>query len=100
MLATGGSAVATTDIVKRWGVKKIKFVGFDSSPTLVDALKKGELNGLVVQNPYKMGYEGVKAVALHNNGQSSPRLIDTGVEIVTSESLTDPKIIRLLGLQQ
>jgi uracil phosphoribosyltransferase len=32
MLATGGSAVATTDILKKWGVKKIKFVGLIGSP--------------------------------------------------------------------
>jgi uracil phosphoribosyltransferase len=32
MLATGGSAVATTDILKRWGVKKIKFVGLIGAP--------------------------------------------------------------------
>ena len=32
MLATGGSAVATTAIVKRWGVRKIKFVGLIGAP--------------------------------------------------------------------
>jgi uracil phosphoribosyltransferase len=32
MLATGGSAVATTNILKRWGVKKIKFVGLIGAP--------------------------------------------------------------------
>ena len=32
MLATGGSAVATTDVLKRWGVKKIKFVGLIGAP--------------------------------------------------------------------
>ena len=32
MLATGGSAVATTDILKHWGVKKIKFVGIIGAP--------------------------------------------------------------------
>jgi uracil phosphoribosyltransferase len=32
MLATGGSAVATADILKRWGVKRIKFVGVIGSP--------------------------------------------------------------------
>ncbi len=32
MLATGGSAVATTDVLKRWGVKKIKFVGLIGTP--------------------------------------------------------------------
>jgi uracil phosphoribosyltransferase len=32
MLATGGSAVATADVLKRWGVKKIKFVGLIAAP--------------------------------------------------------------------
>jgi len=32
MLATGGSATATTDVLKRWGVKKIKFVGLIGAP--------------------------------------------------------------------
>lgn len=32
MLATGGSAVATIDILKNWGVKKIKFVGLIGAP--------------------------------------------------------------------
>ena len=32
MLATGGSAVATVDILKRWGVKRIKFVGLIGAP--------------------------------------------------------------------
>lgn len=40
MLATGGSAVATTDIVKRWGVKKIKFVGLIGSPEGIAAMQK------------------------------------------------------------
>jgi len=40
MLATGGSAVATTDIVKRWGVKKIKFVGLIGAPEGIAAMQK------------------------------------------------------------
>jgi uracil phosphoribosyltransferase len=39
MLATGGSAVATVDIVKRWGVKKIKFVGLIGAPEGIAALQ-------------------------------------------------------------
>jgi ribose transport system substrate-binding protein len=78
----------------------VKMVAFDPDKSLIDGLRSGEVAGIVVQDPYKMGYEGVKVVALHNQGQSSPRLIDTGVEVVTSENLTDPKIMRLLGEQQ
>jgi uracil phosphoribosyltransferase len=40
MLATGGSAVATIDILKRWGVKKIKFVGLIGSPEGVELMQK------------------------------------------------------------
>ena len=39
MLATGGSAVATTAIVKRWGVKKIKFVGLIGAPEGIAAMQ-------------------------------------------------------------
>jgi uracil phosphoribosyltransferase len=39
MLATGGSAVATVDILKRWGVKKIKFVGILAAPEGVKTLQ-------------------------------------------------------------
>ena len=40
MLATGGSAVATVDILKRWGVKKIKFVGLIAAPEGVEMMQK------------------------------------------------------------
>jgi uracil phosphoribosyltransferase len=39
MLATGGSAVATVDILKRWGVKRIKFVGLIAAPEGIKALQ-------------------------------------------------------------
>jgi ribose transport system substrate-binding protein len=78
----------------------VKLVAFDPDKTLLDGLRVGQVDAIILQNPYQMGYEGVKVVALHNNGQSSPRLINTGIEMVTSETLTDPKIMRLLGLQQ
>lgn len=38
MLATGGSAVATVDILKKWGVKKIKFLGLIAAPEGITAL--------------------------------------------------------------
>jgi len=40
MLATGGSAVASTDIVKTWGVKKIKFVGLIGAPEGINAMQE------------------------------------------------------------
>jgi uracil phosphoribosyltransferase len=40
MLATGGSAIATVDILKEWGVEKIKFIGVIASPEGISALHK------------------------------------------------------------
>ncbi len=40
MLATGGSATATVDVLKRWGVKKIKFVGIIGAPEGIEAMTR------------------------------------------------------------
>lgn len=79
---------------------EIKMVAFDPDKTLLDGLRTGQVNAIVLQNPYQMGYEGVKAVAMRLKGESVARMIDTGVDVVTSENLTEPKILRLLGEQQ
>jgi ribose transport system substrate-binding protein len=75
---------------------KIKFVGFDASPPLVEALQKGEIHALVVQNPRKMGYLGVKTLVAHLNGEKVEATIDTGVALITKENLNDPEIKALL----
>ena len=69
--------------------KKI-FVGFDSSDELVKALRNQEIHALVLQNPFKMGYDGVKAIVDHLNGKEVPRRIDTGVYVVTPENMDEP----------
>ncbi|MCA1595745.1 MAG: substrate-binding domain-containing protein, partial [Chloroflexi bacterium] len=43
-------------------ISKVKFVGFDASPDLVTALGQKQIQGLVVQNPFNMGYLGVKTL--------------------------------------
>jgi ribose transport system substrate-binding protein len=75
---------------------KVKFVGFDSSPKLVEALQKGEINGLVVQNPRKMGHDGVKAVVDHIKKNPVEKRIDTGANLVTGDNMKDPEIAKLL----
>jgi len=75
---------------------KIKFIGFDSSKTMIAALKAGELSGFVVQDPLKIGYLGVKTLVQHIQGEKVPRRIDTGSTLVTRENLNQPKIRELL----
>ena len=75
---------------------KVKFVAFDASDRLLEALKDGRLHALVVQDPVRMAYEGVKAVVDHLRGRAVEKRIDTGVVLVTPENLSDPEIDRLV----
>jgi ribose transport system substrate-binding protein len=82
--ATIGMLLALQDI-ERAG--KIKFIGFDASAILIDAIRRGQLDGTVVQNPMRMGYLGVKTMVDHLRGKPVERRIDTGVMLVTAENL-------------
>ena len=70
---------------------KVKFVGFDASKALIIGLAKDEIHGLVIQNPEKMGYLGVKTMVEHLDGKKVPRRVDTGVKLITKDDLTKPE---------
>jgi ribose transport system substrate-binding protein len=72
--------------------KKLKFVGFDASDKLVAALKDGDIDGLVVQNPFNMGYLAVKTMVEHLKGKPVEKRVDTGARLVTKENLDDPAV--------
>jgi ribose transport system substrate-binding protein len=75
---------------------KVRFVGFDANEQLVAALKQGDIQGLVVQDPVKMGYLGVMtAVAVLRHQKVEP-LIDTGVGLVTLDNMNDPAVSALI----
>lgn len=76
---------------------KVKFVGFDFTAPLVGALKTGEINALVAQNPVKMGYTGVKVMVDKLRGQAVPAAIDTGVMLLDRSNLTTPDVAKLLA---
>jgi ribose transport system substrate-binding protein len=76
---------------------KVKFVGFDASEKLVQALKDKEIQALVVQDPINMGYLGVKTAVDIVNGKSVPRTVDTGVHLVTTENIDTPESKEILN---
>jgi len=75
---------------------KIKFVGFDASGTLVDAVKSGEIQGLVVQDPFMIGYLSVKAIVAVLHGEKTPANVATRLGFVTRENLNDPEIVEMI----
>jgi ribose transport system substrate-binding protein len=71
---------------------QITFVGFDTSEPLIQALEEGTIHGLVAQNPFTMGYLGVKTAVAAIEGKPVDKRVDTGVEMVTADNLDDPAI--------
>jgi ribose transport system substrate-binding protein len=75
---------------------KLKFVGFDSSPLLVEGLAGGQIDALVVQDPVKMGYTAVMQMVDHLDGKPIEPLVNTACHLVTRENMNDPDIKPLL----
>jgi ribose transport system substrate-binding protein len=75
-------------------VGKVKLVGFDANPDLVSALKVGKLHGLVLQDPFDMGYRSVLRAIDHVEGKPLPpnRTLNTNLQVLTKENLEDPAI--------
>ncbi|KAA0691415.1 ABC transporter substrate-binding protein [Neorhizobium sp. P12A] len=76
---------------------KIKVIGFDSDDKTIGFLKNGALAGLVVQDPYRMGYDGVKTALAVSKGESVQANVDTGANLVTKANMSDPKIDALIN---
>jgi ribose transport system substrate-binding protein len=71
---------------------KVRFVGFDSSDKVLQGLRDGQIDGLVLQNPVAMGYQGVRTVVQHLKGVKVPKNIDTGVTLVTKDNMDTPEL--------
>lgn len=79
---------------------KVKFIGFDSSAKLVEGLHEGQINALVLQDPHRMGYLGVKVMLEHLNGAKPEKRIDTGAVLVTPSNMNQEAIAKLLAPPQ
>lgn len=93
-LPTGAMAMALRDIGKGGG--RVKMVGFDAGTKSIEDLKSGDVQGLVVQDPLGIGYEGVRTMIRHLRGEKVERRIGTRVALVTPENMNQPEIRDLL----
>ncbi|HET6851420.1 MAG TPA: substrate-binding domain-containing protein [Pyrinomonadaceae bacterium] len=91
--STAGMLLALQDIGK---AGKVSFVGFDVSQAFIDALNTNQLHGIVVQNPFNMGYLGVLTMVESLQGKPVQRKIDTGVMLVTKDNMSSPEVQSLL----
>ncbi len=75
---------------------KVQLVGFDASDKLIKALKEKRMAALVLQDPFTMGYLGVKTMVTHRRGKPVEKVIDTGSQLVDFDNMDKPEIKGLL----
>ncbi len=75
---------------------KVKFVAFDSSDSLIEDLKGGTIDAMVVQDPFKMGFEAVKTLVDKLNGATPSKRIDLPARVVHKADLDKPDVHELL----
>ncbi len=76
---------------------KLSLVCFDSDPKLVNFMKAGIISAIVVQDPFRMGYEGIKIADEAAHNKPVPKNIDTGVTVIDKSNLDTPKAQALLN---
>jgi ribose transport system substrate-binding protein len=95
--STEPSSVGAALALKSRGLAgKIRFVSFDSSDGLIEELRAGVIDAMVVQDPFKMGYDAVKMLVDQLDGKTPPKKVDLRARVVTKADLDDPGIQRLL----
>jgi ribose transport system substrate-binding protein len=80
--------------------EKINLIGFGSDDGLVQMVRDGIIAGLIVQDPFRMGYDSIRIAVAASKGEHVPSNIDTGIYLVTkanvdgarSQELLRPKI--------
>jgi ribose transport system substrate-binding protein len=91
------SSVGAAQALKSRGLAgKVRFVAFDSSEGLVEDLSGGTIDALVAQDPFKIGFEAVRAVAEKLDGKTPPKKMDLSARVITKADLGQPEIQALL----
>jgi len=90
------STAGAVQALKTRGAKQVKLVAFDASEALVDDLRQGYIDALVVQNPFAMGYESTRAICQKLAGFTPAAKFDSGATLVTAPDLAKPDIQALL----
>ncbi|WP_345894208.1 ABC transporter substrate-binding protein [Lichenifustis flavocetrariae] len=76
---------------------KMTLIAFDSDPKLVGYLQDGTIYALIVQDPFRMGYDGVKTALAASKGENVAANVDTGVNAITKANMSTPRSQELLN---
>ena len=79
---------------------KVKFIAFDPNQPLIQGLRNNYVDGIVLQDPVKMGYEAVISMVKHLNGEDVQKRIITGEYVATPKNMYEVQMKKLLNPQQ
>ena len=93
IMAEGASQV----VYNKSSGDRINYVVFGSNDKLVKSLQDGTIDALVVQDPFRMGYDGVKTALAASKGEKVPATIDTGANLITKANMSSARSQELLN---
>jgi ribose transport system substrate-binding protein len=88
---------AVQGLKQRGLLGKVKIVGFDNSPSLVDDVRAGNIDSLVLQDPFQIGYQGLKTLLDQHAGHTPPKRIDLPPTLLTRDNMNESKMQKLLN---
>ena len=95
--ANEGSIIGVLNAAKELGMEgKLVIIGYDSGQQQMDAIRAGTESGAITQNPIGIGYKCVEAAVKAHNGETLPKIIDTGFMWYDKTNIDDPEIQAVL----
>jgi ribose transport system substrate-binding protein len=90
------SSAGAVQALKSRGAKQVKLVAFDASDQLTADMREGVIDSIIVQNPFRMGYESARAIGMKLSGQTPQRIMDSGAALIRREDLDREETRQLL----
>jgi ribose transport system substrate-binding protein len=82
--------------LKQSGITTVKVIGFDAGPKQVEDLKNGIVQGLIAQDPYTIGVDGVQQTILALKGEATTKSIRTELAAITKDNMNDAAIQKFM----
>lgn len=90
------SSSGALQALKSRNARQVKLVAFDSSEQLIGGLRDGWIDSLIVQDPFRMGYESVRAIGEKRAGRTVAAELDSGARLILASQLEEAEVKELL----
>jgi len=92
------AAVGAFRAIENRGRKgRVRVVGFDASSDLLEAVRSGTIDSLVVQNPFRIGFEGVRVAVAAIEHKPVEKRIDTGTIVITKDNIDSEEVKQVMN---